>query len=149
MNWQQDKSIKLSRFCVYCFTVVLVAICIFAPYIFTLLINARGESLTKLPMFLISVYTSAIPAAAVLFGLHKLLKNIDDDKVFIQENVSILRRLSWYCIIAGAIYGISILYYLPFLILCIPIAFIGLILRVVKNIFAEAVRIKNENDYTI
>ena len=28
-------------------------------------------------------------------------------------------------------------------------AFLGLILRVVKNVFSEAVRIKTENDFTI
>ena len=41
------------------------------------------------------------------------------------------------------------LYYMPFLLLSAAAAFVGLMLRVVKNAFAEAVNIKNENDYTI
>ena len=41
------------------------------------------------------------------------------------------------------------LYYMPFLIVSAAAAFVGLILRVVKNVFAEAVRLKDENDYTI
>ena len=38
---------------------------------------------------------------------------------------------------------------MPFLIVSAAAAFVGLILRVVKNVFAEAVRLKDENDYTI
>lgn len=66
-----------------------------------------------------------------------------------RENVSILRLLSWCCIAAGLVCLFSALYYMPFLIVSAAAAFVGLILRVVKNVFAEAVRLKDENDYTI
>jgi len=38
---------------------------------------------------------------------------------------------------------------LPFLLLAAGSGFMGLILRVVKNVFAEAIFIKEENDFTI
>ena len=75
--------------------------------------------------------------------------NISEGEVFIPENVSILRLLSWCCIAAGLVCLFSALYYMPFLIVSAAAAFVGLILRVVKNVFAEAVRLKDENDYTI
>ena len=51
--------------------------------------------------------------------------------------------------IRAVVDGLSALYYMPFLIVSAAAAFVGLILRVVKNVFAEAVRLKDENDYTI
>ena len=87
--------------------------------------------------------------AAALYGLWRLLRNISEGEVFIPENVSILRLLSWCCIAAGLVCLFSALYYMPFLIVSAAAAFVGLILRVVKNVFAEAVRLKDENDYTI
>lgn len=90
-----------------------------------------------------------MPAAITLWGLRRLLRNIGAGAVFIAENTSILRCISWCCIAAGLVYLASALYYMPFLVLSAAAAFVGLLLRVVKNAFAEAVCIKDENDYTI
>lgn len=149
MKWDQDKSVKLSKFCVYFYMVLLVIICALAPWLFRWLIGVRNESMTKLPLFLITAYTAAVPAACALWDLRRMLLNISAGDVFIRQNVSILRRLSWYCIAAGAICFVSTFYYPPFLYISAAAAFIGLILRVVKNVFAQAVELKDENDYTI
>ncbi len=149
MNWNQNKSMQLSKFCVYLFMVILVVVCVLAPQLFRALLEMRGESMAKLPFFLAAVYTTAVPAAAALWDLRKLLWNISCGNVFLVCNVAILRRLSWYCIIAGLIFFVSGFFYLPFFFLSIAAAFIGLILRVVKNVFSEAVALKDENDYTI
>lgn len=150
MDWNSDKSVRLSKFCVYLFMALLAAVCIGAPWIFRWLIAVRAMNLKEmLPYFLVSAYTVAVPAAAALIDLRQLLQNIGAGNVFIEKNVAILRRLSWYCIVAGVICLVSTLYYMPFLLLAAAGAFIGLILRVVKNVFAEAVRLKTENDFTI
>lgn len=150
MSWNSDKSLKLSRLCVYIFTLIMIIVALFAPKIFKVLIEARiGYLGGTLPYFLISTYTACIPAACALGCLNKLLGNIEQDKVFVAENVSILRLLSWCCIFAAVICLISCLYYLPFLILSVAAAFVGLILRVVKNVFSQAVELKNDNDFTI
>ena len=150
MNWNKDKSVKLSKFCVYLFMLILVGVCIGAPWLFRLLVNLRAQDLSgKFALFLLSTYTAAVPAAAALYGLWRLLRNISEGEVFIGENVAILRLLSWCCIAAGLVCLFSALYYMPFLIISAAAAFVGLILRVVKNVFAEAVRLKDENDYTI
>ena len=132
------------------FAALLAAVCLFAPELFRLLIRLRlWDQQVLLPLFLASTYTVAVPAAAALYGLWRLLKNISGGAVFVAENVAYLRLLSWCCIAAGLVCLASALYYMPFLLLSAAAAFVGLMLRVVKNAFAEAVNIKNENDYTI
>lgn len=150
MDWNKNKSVKLSQFCVALFMVLLAAVCLFAPQLCRLLIRLRRWDVQlKLPLFLASVYLSAVPAAAVLWALWRLLRNIGAGAVFIAENTALLRLVSWCCIAAGLVYLASALYYMPFLVLSAAAAFVGLMLRVVKNAFAEAVDLKQENDYTI
>lgn len=150
MDWNKDKSVKLSQCCVAAFMVLLAAVCVLAPWLFGLLIRLRGwEGQGRLPLFLVSTYCTAVPAAVTLWGLRLLLRNIGAGAVFIAENTAILRRISWCCLLAGLVYLASALYYMPFLILSAAAGFVGLLLRVVKNAFAEAVSLKDENDYTI
>jgi len=150
MEWNKDNSLRLSKICIYMFTVAMIIILLFAPKIFSVLIELRVNYLGgTLPYFLASTYIASIPAAIALAGLHKLLSNIEKGDVFIYRNVRILRMLSWCCIFAGVICLASSLYYMPFLIIAAAAGFVGLILRVVKNVFAQAVEIKNDNDYTI
>ncbi len=104
MNWNKDKSIHLSKFCVYLFMVILVVVCVLAPQLFRGLLEIWGESVEKLPLFPATVYLTAIPAAAALWDLRSLLCNISCGDVFLQGNVTILRRLSWYCFAAGVIF---------------------------------------------
>lgn len=149
MSWNQDKSVKLSKFCVHLFMVIYVAVIFTAPWLFRLLIQVRGDDMKTLPLFLITIYLAAVPAAGALWDLRRLLFNISGDAVFIPQNVAILRRLSWYCIAAGLICLPGVFFYPVFLIVSSAAAFVGLILRVVKNVFAQAVQIKTENDFTI
>lgn len=113
MNWNKDKSVKLSKFCVCLFMLILAGVCIGAPWLFRLLIRLRVQDLAgKFELFLVSTYTAAVPAAAALYGLWRLLRNISEGEVFIPENVSILRLLSWCCIAAGLVCLFSALYYI-------------------------------------
>ena len=44
---------------------------------------------------------------------------------------------------------VSCAYYIPFFFVAIAAGFVGLIVRVIKNVFAEAIALKDENDFTI
>ena len=57
--------------------------------------------------------------------------------------------MSWCCLAAGLIFLVSSFYYPAFFALCAAAVFMALILRVIKNVFAQAEEIKKENDYTI
>ncbi len=150
MEWNKDKSLWLSKICIKLFTITMIVVAVFAPKIFSALIELRVAYLGgTLPYFLISTYTLCVPAVIALAGLWRLLDNIDKGDVFIENNVQILRMLSWRCIFAGGVCFISSVYYLPFLIIAAAASFVGLLLRIVKNVFARAVEIKQDNDYTI
>ncbi len=148
MNWNEDKSLKLSITGVKLFALGMIATMIFAPVIFKA-VSLIDYLETSLKSFLIIFYLLCIPAALALGGLYKLLKNIDNGVVFEQENVSILRGLSWRCMLAGVICLASRVVYIPFAFIAACAGFAGLVLRVVKNVFAQAVEIKQDNDYTI
>ena len=120
MNWTMDKSLKLSRVCVAVFSVLLAALCISGPWFWKAVLHRENIAW----LYLAVTYSTAVPAALVLLCLHRLLKNIS------QEDAA--GWFDWYLFVFAA-----------------AAAFVGLMLRVVKNVFAQAVAIKAENDYTI
>lgn len=64
-------------------------------------------------------------------------------------NVTALRRISWCCAGAAVVCLAAAYIYLPFAFLGVAAAFMALIVRVLKNAFAQAVHMKDELDYTI
>ena len=71
-------------------------------------------------------------------------------QVFTDGAVSCLRTISWCCFIeAGLFVVIGVLFFGIDLILAFVAGFLGLVLRVVKNVIEEAVALKAENDFTI
>lgn len=150
MKWNDDKSLLLTRVCVWLSAVALVLLCVSAPWLFSWFIQKR---LILPPQsrdyFLVTTYTVAVPAAVTLYMMNRLLANIRKEEVFTEKNTRYLRGMSWCCLAAGLIFLVSSFYYLPFFALCAAAVFMALILRVIKNVFAQAEEIKKENDYTI
>ena len=66
-----------------------------------------------------------------------------------QGNVTILRILSYCCIFVGIEYVVFGHKYISMLFFAFAALFIGLILRVIKNVFDKAIELREENDYTI
>ena len=85
----------------------------------------------------------------LLVRLWQLLQNIRVQLVFDARNVRLLRQVSWCCVGAGAVCLVSCLYYLPFIAVAIAAGFMALIVRIVKNIFQQAIDMKSELDLTI
>ena len=150
MKWNDDKSMLLTRVCVWLSAAALVLLCVSAPWLFSWFIQKR---LILPPQsrdyFLVTTYTVAVPAAIALYMMNRLLANIRKEEVFTEKNTRYLRGMSWCCLAAGLIFLVSSFYYLPFFALCAAAVFMALILRVIKNVFAQAEEIKKENDYTI
>lgn len=150
MNWNKDKSLKFTRVCIYLFAVILVGMCIGAPWLYRGFLELRSPLLDGMLLyFLVTNYITAVPVGIALYRMNGLLKNISKNQVFIFENTEYLRQLSWCCVAAGIIFAVSGLYYFPFWFLCGAAMFMALVLRVIKNVFAQAEEIKRENDYTI
>lgn len=131
---------------------VLAAVCCFmAPYMvehYDRIVVAKGDPSVFVPL-LITLYCAVPGAIVALVCLDKLLKNIIAEQPFIKANVKLLRIIS-YCCFAEALVFVYFTTLKPFaLIVVIASAFMGLILRVIKNVFEHAVEIREENDFTI
>jgi len=100
-------------------------------------------------LFLVTLYVGSVPAAALLSFLYALLHQISSSRVFISANVNYLRYISWCCFAGAIICLASGFYYIPWFVPGIAATFIGLIIRVVKNVIAEAVALQDESDLTI
>ena len=144
--WSGRKSISLSKFCVLVFAVMLIGTVLSAPWLIRWF---RPDLAGKKALFLSTIYSGSIPAAILLYCLYRLLRHIELEQVFITTNVEYLRRISWCCFAGSVICIASIPYYFPWSFVAVAAAFMGLIVRVIKNVIAQAVELKNESELTI
>lgn len=154
--WNRRRSETLSITVCFAFTAILTAGLFLGPWAVKLWFtvyrgwNANGEAMQDmLTLFSACFYPSAVFAYITLYSLIRLLFNIKKDAIFILPNVSYLRRISWCCFAVAAITLVGGVFYLPFLCVAVAAGFVGLMLRVVKNVMESAVQIKAENELTI
>lgn len=82
--------------------------------------------------------------------LFMLLMKVKAGKVFTAESVGLIRGISWGCyLVAGVFCGLAAYFTFVALLVAFVAAFLGLCLRVVKNVIEEATEIKAENDMTV
>ena len=148
--WNESKSLVLSKICVILFMALLLACAALAPRLVATLTRMSIVASTQgAAPFLVTIYAGCAPAAALLVYLYLLLRRISAGQVFVRENTKYLRYISWCCYVGALICLASTLYYIPWLAVGIAAAFMGLIVRVVKNIIAKAVSLQDEADFTI
>ena len=154
--WNKEKSSTLSLAVCFFFTALLTAGLFFGPWAIKMWFQLyRGwedgsEGLRQLvKTFNFCFYPSAPFGFVTLYSLIKLLLNIRKGDIFLMANVRYLRRISWCCFVVAAITTVGGVFYLPFFCIAIAAAFIGLLLRVVKNVMENAVELKAENELTI
>jgi hypothetical protein len=148
--WDDKKSISLSKLCILLFMGVIVVTVVFAPMLTRWFLSfSRADLQGTEPFFLATIYVGAVPAAYLLYSLFRLIRRIEAEEVFITENVERLRRISWSCFVGASISIVSVFYYFPWVFVAMAAAFMGLIVRVVKNVVAKAVELQNEVDYTV
>ncbi|MGE5389632.1 MAG: DUF2975 domain-containing protein [Deltaproteobacteria bacterium] len=147
--WSGERSIGLSKFCVLAFMFILLATVVSAPWLTPWFVGYSETMPGTEKFFMATIYIGAIPAAYLLYSLLQLLRRIEAGQVFITENVECLRRISWSCFAGAGVAATSGFYYPPWLFIFVAAAFMGLIVRVVKNVVAQAVALKDEADYTV
>ena len=148
----KNLSLMISSILVKLVFVAIIVCCFIAPQLITYYeqsyIIPFGIDSVYIPL-LITLYCAAVPALILIIALDRLLANIRKGNAFIKENVICLRIISYCCFAASVIF-----IYFGFLrhfalFIVAAAAFFGLILRVVKNVFEQAIEIREENDYTI
>ena len=148
--WNDTKSLILSKICGVLFMALLLVCALLAPrLVSTLMRMSIQANRAGRMMFFITIYSVCVPAGALLIFLYILLRRISAGQVFFNGNTACLRYIAWCCFAGSAITLVSSLYYLPWLAVGISAAFMGLIVRVVKNVVAKAVALQDDADYTI
>ncbi|MDD4699388.1 MAG: DUF2975 domain-containing protein [Oscillospiraceae bacterium] len=146
---KNNRSIILSLFLCYLFLVILAILTVAAPFIVTWYVTYFGRPEALILVALVAFYSCFIPAVVALILLVKLLKNIQLDKIFIKDNSRFISHISVCCFIVAVICFASGFFYMPFFMVFIAAWFMGIILRVIKNVFVAANEIKDENELTI
>lgn len=147
--WNRNKSTTLSLICTRIVIAAAFMTLFFVPkivdfFIYRGTVEERGRTVV-----IICVYICLAIGECILYMLDRLLNNIQKEDIFISRNVSYLRGISWACF-ALCIPCLVITFYCQiFFFILLAAGFMGLILRVVKNVIEEAVAIKEENDYTV
>jgi len=149
MNWNNDRSITLSKVCVFAFSLLLAAADIGAYPLVRWFIGLRGMNWQEGTGMMICLYLCSIFAWIALFNLLKLLGRIGAGEVFISSNVKSMRIISWCCVAVAAVCLVSGIVYLPFILVAMAAGFMALIVRIVKNAFQQAVEMKDELDLTV
>ena len=147
--WNSKKSVMLSLVFTRIVMVLVVAVGFVTPMMVDAYLEYTSRGTELWGLLLATVYGCCVPALVALFSLDRLLANIKRSHVFLDANVSYLRWISWCCffvslVLMPAAFSIRVLW-----VVAVAAAFIGLILRVVKNVIEEAVVLKSENDLTI
>ena len=149
MNWNENKSVRLSQACVVVFAALLLLLDVFCYAAVTWFTHLRGMPRQTGILMMITIYLCSIFGWVLLWKLWRLLQNIRSQVVFDAKNVALLRAVSWCCVGAGVICLASSVYYLPFSAVAIASGFMALIVRIVKNVFEQAILMKDDLDLTI
>ena len=135
-------------------SVLFFALCIlgaiFLPHITNTLISLKerfpdGGASTVLAL----AYAILAVAAAADVLVFVLLLRVRKHLVFTEGSIALLRGISWCCIFLGAIFAVLGYFFLVSFTLAFAAVFLGICLRVVKNVLEEGAEIKSENDLTV
>lgn len=147
------KSLKLSRFLVIGLFFLLIVILFTAHIIAEWFgIISVGKGLIRgglVAAVTAMIYICDIFAIIAVYHLNKLLSNIAKNEVFTAQNSRCLRIISWCIVFAGITFIIFSLWRFEFMFAAFFAMFLGLVMRVLKNVFEKAVELKSENDFTI
>ncbi len=153
VNWSHKNSMRLSRVMVILFTVALVALDIFAQdvtvFLSGRLLGQAGIGLGEGVVFMGTLYVCSVPAYVLLYNLYRLICNLEREQVFIPKNIAYLRRSSWCCVVVAVVCVVGIPTYPSFCIITIAAGFMALIIRIIKNVFEQAILMKDELDFTV
>lgn len=149
MNWTKDRSIGLSIVCIYVFAAVLLAADIFCYQLTGWFIRLRGMNWQQGIGMMVVVYVCSVFAWITLYQMLRLMRNLRRGEVFVAANVRAMRIVSWCCAGVAVICLACMLWYLPFVFMAMAAGFMCLIVRIVKNVFQQAIAMKDEMDLTI
>jgi len=146
--WTPKKSVKLSIILTDVFILLLIIGAIVLPWVVTWYVEFKHREPSLPTTIMLTCYPCVPFAAVVLVTLRKILKTIEKNQFFTNKNCERLKRISWCCYIVTIIMLIAGRFYLPFYVCAVCTAFIGLILRIIRNIIMTEVAEPEQNKET-
>ena len=150
--WDSKKSITLSLILCYTAAACVLAAMVFGPWIVEKYYTI-GRHMTPKPedyaMILSVAYPMAVPVLTAIFSLVGMLYRIRRESPFSVKNVRTLRFISWCCFLVALITFVGGFFKIPFWLYTAASLFLGVILRVIKNVMQQAVELREENDLTV
>ena len=129
---------------------LILAVLIFAlPAILDWYTTVRTLTPSERGAITAAFYICAVIVVFALWQMEKLLKNLLAKQVFLRENVSRVRIVRWCCAGVSLVCLPAAVFYLPLIFLAVIMAFLALVISVVKNVMAAAVELREENELTI
>lgn len=144
--WNQSKSLRLSEVWIKAALLCWIVLAAVLPFA---LVNGWHLQLSQFGLALALFYIFSVPLCVVFICLDRLLVNIRNGEIFVWDNVRQLRIISWSCFWGSIVLLIGSLWELQLILLSGIMGFFGLLMRVIKNVFSEAIVIKEENDFTV
>lgn len=136
--WNPKKSIRLSLILTYVFMALLLIGAVALPFLVQWYVEVRHREASLPTTIMLTCYPCVPFAVAILLSLRRLLHDLLQGKTFLPKHPSLLKRISWCCFAITAVMLFAGRFYLPFYVCAVCTAFMGLIVRIVKNIFCEA-----------
>lgn len=130
---------------------LIVLLLLFLPRIILWYLGLRGFAVIQ-DLYLhivIFCYLCILPILLALLCLDRLLWQINKGDVFVEGNITMICVISWCCFVTSLFAAVATFFYPPFIFVAIVMFFGGVILRVVRDVFAKAVFLQGENDFTI
>lgn len=100
-------------------------------------------------LFFVWAYSVCTVGEACCIVVLLLLLRVRKSLVFTEKSVSFIRFVSWGCLFLSALFALAQYFHPMAFIGALAAAFLGLCLRVVKNVVETATAIKDENDLTV
>lgn len=146
------QSVNLSLAISVIFFILCIAGAFAMPFLLGAFVEMRGLSHLSTEILIFILVVAYLILAVFMLAdvlLFKLLQRVKYGAVFTQKSVALIRGVSWCCLAASLLFCcIGFFIYICFAIGLAGI-FLGLCLRVTKNVIAEATEIKSENDLTV
>ena len=148
-DWLKSKSILFSQIGVVLFALLLAVLDLGCWRIVNWFVALRGMGGQAVWGILAVLLLCSVFGWVLLWALWRLLGNLRQARVFTEENIALLQRVSLCCAAAALICVGGCFFYLPFLIAVAAAGFMALIVRIVRNVFQKALDMKNELDLMI
>ncbi len=152
----KQASVSLSLAIAVLFFIVCIAGLFILPSLTEMLINipdniGNRDNITEIGRLIIlfSAYCIVLTFIAADLLLFSILIRVKNGKVFSSLTVAFIRGVSWCCFLLCLFFGALGIYFQLSLLVAFLAVFLGICLRVVKNVIEEATEIKQENELTV